>query len=181
MTHYRKLYDRDALGACDFEDDQGRELPPQTFTITKVVGLEITSPGGGGKKKRQPVIFLQGTPKKFVVNATNGATIAALYGMHVEAWVGKRITLYPAQTKFGGKPVMGIRVQNREPPPNAPPGRLRAEPAPAMEAEFSGERVMPVRQQQQRPQPAPAFVPPAGNEPPDDLEYDPEWDRRIDQ
>ena len=92
-TDYRSLYDKDFIGAWDLE---GGDL---TVTIKRCKGGELTAPGG--KKSRKPVIYMMHTDKGFALNATNGKTIAALYGKYVEAWVGKRITLYKSMTRFG--------------------------------------------------------------------------------
>lgn len=108
-TDYRSLYDKDFIGAWDLKEKD------VTITITEVKGGELTAPGG--KKSRKPVIKMKGTDKGFAVNATNGKTIAALYGNHVEAWVGKRITLYKSMTRSpqGGDDVECIRVRPQVP------------------------------------------------------------------
>ena len=110
-TDYRSLYDKDFIGAWDLKDDKD-----VTVTITKVVGGNLT--GSGGRKTKKPVIYMRGTEKGFAVNATNGKTIAGMYGKHIEEWVGKRISLYKSTTRdpSGGEAeVECIRVRPRVP------------------------------------------------------------------
>ncbi len=100
-------------------------------TITKVERADL--PMVGGKKKMAPVVHFQESPKKFVLNKTNCGTIADLHGTDAGLWVGKRITLYPTTTKFGGKTVDCIRVRETVPPakgaaPKQPEGCVRGKP-----------------------------------------------------
>jgi hypothetical protein len=62
---------------------------------------------------------VRGSEKGFALNSTNGKTIAALYGNHVEKWAGKKITLYKSMTRNpqGDGEVECIRVR-----PTAPTG-----------------------------------------------------------
>lgn len=112
-TDYRSLYDKDFIGSWDMKDKD------VTVTIVRVKGGELTRPGG--KKARKPVIYMNGTEKGFAVNATNGKTIASMYGPHIEGWVGKRISLYKAMTRNpeGGEDVECIRVRPTVPAPKA--------------------------------------------------------------
>lgn len=115
MTDYRSLYDKDYIGAWDLKDKD------VNVTITKVIGGSLV--GQGGRKSKKPIVYMKGTEKGFAVNATNGKTIAALYGNHVEKWVGQRITLYKSMTRNpnGEGDVECIRVR-----PNAPEGKAPA-------------------------------------------------------
>ena len=111
MTDYRSLYDKDFIGAWDLKDDKD-----VTVTITKVIGGNLT--GQGGRKTKKPVVYMKGTEKGFAINATNGKTIAAMYGKHIEDWIGKRITLYKSTTRDpsgGDAEVECIRVRPRVP------------------------------------------------------------------
>lgn len=71
----------------------------------------------GGAKARKPVMSFQGKQKRLVLNKTNAESIAAQYGTKAEAWVGKKITIYPTRTRFGSKVVDCIRVKE----PNSNP------------------------------------------------------------
>ena len=167
MPDYRKLYDGDFLGAWDLKTDDGRA---QTFvlTIEHVDAGELQAPGKN-VKRHAPVIRFKGAKKRLVLNKTNGATIAALYGTDTRAWVGKRIAIYPTTTKFGRKTVDCIRVRPEEPPANA---RSTAAPAAVpvtVHAELS-------RDPERDEGPPPAAPPPVYV---DDDSFDPETDRVV--
>lgn len=108
MTDYRTFFDKENLGAWDLG---GKE---RVVTIESVKAGEV---GGhqGKKKDRKPIIRFVGKRKKFVCNVTNAATIASLYGPHVEKWVGQRIVIYPTTTTFGRETVDCIRVKPIKP------------------------------------------------------------------
>lgn len=121
MPHYKALFDeKEYLFAFDLD---GREV---TVTIDRCVGGEIT--GENGRKSKKPMLYFVGKKKKLALNRTNGATIAALYGVRTEAWAGKSITLYPTTTTFGKETVECIRVKPTAPP--APNGKRGKQPAP---------------------------------------------------
>lgn len=115
MTDYRKMYDKDYVGAWDLADNKDTVV-----TITRVKGGELV--GLGGRKSKKPVIFMKGTEKGFALNSTNGKAIAAMYGNHVEEWVGKRISLYKSTTRNpnGDGEVECIRVRPQIPAASAP-------------------------------------------------------------
>lgn len=125
-TDVRSLYEKEFLYSYDL---QGRDV---TLTIERVVQGKLV--GVGGKSNKKPVVhFREGKdPKKGLgLCITNARTIAGICGsFEVEKWVGKRITLYPTTTEFGGKTVDCIRIR-----PEAPKGAAprSASPAPARE------------------------------------------------
>ena len=91
-------------------DLQGRE---HTVTIESWVVREF--PGQNGQQSRRKVVLaFRGAQKQLVVNATNGAAIAFLYGPDTEEWIGKQITLFPAKTQFGSGMTDCIRVKPPE-------------------------------------------------------------------
>lgn len=122
MTHWKTMLEKEYLYAFDLG---GREV---TVTIESVKAGSIK--GEGGKTTKKPVISFTGKDKKFALNVTNGSTIAQMYGNDVEAWVGKRITLFSSTTTFGGKTVDCIRIRPTVPPsrPVAAPAEPTAEP-----------------------------------------------------
>lgn len=132
---YRSMYDKEFLGAWDVAE---REV---TVTITKVEAGMLT--GLGGRKTKKPVIRMRNTEKGFALNSTNGKTIATLYGNLVEAWVGKKITLYKSTTRNpnGDGDVDCIRVRPAIPRGNgaAKPAELAPEPTPQPDNGFSDE------------------------------------------
>lgn len=108
-TDYRSMFEKDYLGAWDFTDGD------RTFTIKKAQRGELT--GSGGRKSKKPVVYFQETDKGLALNATNGKTIAALYGVMVEDWQGKPITLYKSRTTMGSEEVDCVRVRPQAPKP----------------------------------------------------------------
>ena len=107
--HYRAMYDADFWGAWDLEGGD------KTVTIKRVIGGELTGPGG--KKSKKPVVYVEGSEKGIPLNKTNGKTIANLYGNYVTEWVGKRITLYKSSTRNpqDGGEIDCIRIRAEQP------------------------------------------------------------------
>ena len=104
-THYKTMYDAIYIGSWDLPE---KDL---TVKISKVVGEELTTVGG--RKNKKPILSFVGKEKKMVVNKTNSKAIAGMYGNYVEAWVGKRITLYVSTTNNpdGSGSVECIRIR----------------------------------------------------------------------
>ncbi len=65
----------------------------------------------GGDKDLKPVLYFNGTEKGMVLNRTNADAIGQMYGNDTDGWVGKPLTIIPAQTDLRGKIVPCIRVQ----------------------------------------------------------------------
>lgn len=112
MTHYRKLYSRDYLASFDIG---GSDV---TVEVVRVDQAKLR--GKGGKTEMRPVLYFKGREKGpgLVLNPTNGKTMAALYGKHVEQWPGKRVTLYVdhnVRNPEGGPPVDGLRIRPVQP------------------------------------------------------------------
>jgi hypothetical protein len=57
------------------------------------------------------VLKLAGQPKDFVLNTTNGGTIADAYGDEINDWIGKEITLYQDRCSMKGRMVDCVRVR----------------------------------------------------------------------
>ena len=94
-----------------------------TVTIERVKGGELT--GEGGKKTKKPLCYFKGskTGKPLALNSTNCKAIAGMYGNDTDAWIGKRITIFPTTTNFGADIVDCIRVK-----PGIPTGKDAAPP-----------------------------------------------------
>jgi hypothetical protein len=105
----RALFDSRCLRVWHLE---GRE---KTLTIERTARL--TSGSKDGSEKKQALVYFQGVPLPLVLNATNRDTIIQLYGKARSGWVGKRLTLYPDQTKAFGKMQDCIRIRNEVPKP----------------------------------------------------------------
>jgi hypothetical protein len=106
LMDYRAMFDREYIGAWDL---QGKDV---TVQIAKVEARKLKSQRGEDKK---PVLWFAGKEKAFVCNKTNAKTIAAMLGNDTEAWIGKKITIYPTTTTAGGETVDCIRVRLRAP------------------------------------------------------------------
>jgi hypothetical protein len=104
------MFDKDYLYAFMLN---GREA---TVEIERIRAGQIT--GDGGKKSKKPICHFKGKEKPLALNVTNCKTIAAMYGNNTDAWIGKRITIYPTTTDFGGKTIDCIRVR-----PGVPSGK----------------------------------------------------------
>lgn len=117
-TDYRALYDREYVGAWEL---QGKDV---VVKISKVIGGELTAIGG--RKSKKPVISFDGKEKKMICNKTNAKVIAALYGNHVEDWVGKRITLFVGMTR---DPSTGGDIECLRVRPTAPATKTEPETA----------------------------------------------------
>lgn len=121
MPHWKSMTERDYLFAFDL---QGKDV---TLTIDRVVGGEIK--GTGGKKSKKPLCYFREgqSGKPLGLNATNCKTIAAMYGNDTDNWIGKRITIFPTVTQFGGEEVECIRVRPRIPENKGKPAQTRGE------------------------------------------------------
>ena len=92
-TDVRSFFEKDYYGSWDIPESG--EL---TLTILRCTQGELQIPGEK-KKKRKPVISVKESDKKIALNATNTKTLIGLYGNFVEAWPGKRLTLYKSRTR----------------------------------------------------------------------------------
>jgi len=93
---------------------------PILATIQKVAVEEV------GDDEQKPVITFIGNIKPMVLNRTNSATIAALYGDDTDLWIGKPVVLFSTKVQFQSKLVDAIRV--REPRPVATPAAVKSQP-----------------------------------------------------
>jgi hypothetical protein len=114
------------------EDLEGANV---TVTIEEVNREEV-----GPKKELKLVISFANTRKKMVLNKTNAATIAKLYGEETDEWLGKRIILYSKDTEFQGEMVLALRVSLQKPtgtqkPSSDDKGRLLSDVNPPPDAE----------------------------------------------
>ncbi len=90
------------LEAADFKAD----------TEVTVKALEFREVGD--KKETKGVIFFEEHKRGMVINRTNLKRIIAHHGNETNSWIGKKITLYPSETDFGGKTVPCIRVREKK-------------------------------------------------------------------
>ena len=103
-----EVYHGDSLKAADLAGKDCR------VTIS---GYEVVDFDEGKKI----VLSFNKTDRTFVLNKTNGNTIADMYSQEMDNWIGKPITLFPTQTDFQGKAVACIRVRIGQPQPAPAP------------------------------------------------------------
>ena len=68
----------------------------------------------GKEQVEKGVIHFKEFSRGFVVNRTNTQRIVAQYGNDCDDWIGKKITLYPSETDFGGQTVPCIRIRPKK-------------------------------------------------------------------
>lgn len=120
MKHYRSLLDHEFLGAWDLCGKDGRGVEA-TITIGAVELVEVFDPKTNAKARKPAITPKERPERKLLLGKTNADLIAALHGPDADAWVGKKITIYPAQTALGHDRVDAIRVK-------VPPEILRSSP-----------------------------------------------------
>ncbi len=97
-------------------DLQGRSF---TLTIRSVTLEDMQS--HDNQTVTKPVAWFTNAAKGLVLNRTNCMTIADLYGMETDDWVGKSIIIYATKVRSFGKIVDAIRVRAEVPaPPKMP-------------------------------------------------------------
>lgn len=144
MADYRTMYDKESLGAWDLN---GKDV---TVTISEVKAGKV---GHGQKASKKPIIRFKGATKSFACNVTNGKIIAGMYGNDTTKWIGKKVTLYPTQTTFGGLEVDCVRVR-----PQVPTGAAR-------DKDFDAPNPEEVERMRQRQSEADAAAIAAGEDP----------------
>jgi len=77
-----------------------------TVTIKDIALEELEGEKG---KQIKVIMFFQESAKQYVVPKTNGFCMKRMFGNDPNAWIGKRITLYPTTTSFGRQTVDCIR------------------------------------------------------------------------
>lgn len=125
LHHWKESLPGEYLGAYS--------LDGQDMTVTiKSAGPEIIT-GANGKKEECLVLHFEENILNMVCNRTNAKMITKVHGSpYVEHWKGKKITLYPTTTKFGGEVVECIRVRPSIPKQAAP-----------IKCEKCGEQILP--------------------------------------
>jgi hypothetical protein len=72
--------------------------------------------GRNGETDTGLVLYFEETEKMLVLNKTNAQSIAKLHGGELKDWIGKRVTLYPAQVQAFGDTHEAVRVRPKAPP-----------------------------------------------------------------
>lgn len=98
---FDKLYPHRFLKAGDFG---GKDVTLQ------ISGVRLEELDGAKGKETKAVLSFNGTKKELVLNKTNGLCIKAMFGRETDAWLGKRLTFYPAAIQFQDSD-LAIRVR----------------------------------------------------------------------
>ena len=113
LHHWRETLPGEYLGAYSLG---GNDM---VVTI-KSAGAEVIT-GANGKKEQCLVLHFHENILNMVCNRTNAKTITKVLGTpYPEQWKGKKITLFPTTTKFGGEMMECIRVRPTAPKQAAP-------------------------------------------------------------
>jgi len=84
---------------------------PATVTIARTT-MEEMHPGPGAPASTKPVLFFQETKKGIVLTRTLANQIAGITGSReTDAWIGKRITIYPEPMQVAGRACIAIRAR----------------------------------------------------------------------
>ena len=98
-----ELFPSKFLKAADL---QGRTM---RATIERIDVEDLSGEDKPGETK--PVVTFKGRKKQLVLNKTNGMTLAQALGDDTDAWIGKEIEVFPAQTSMQGRIVDCLRVK----------------------------------------------------------------------
>jgi hypothetical protein len=119
MTHYKSLIDTEYLGQWD--------LPPGRDVVVLIAKVERWTPEVPRSKKlpdgtridepnKRVKLSFQGKKKTWLCGPVSQQTIAAMYGPHIEQWIGKPVALYVDPTvKMGRTTTGGLRVRPQVP------------------------------------------------------------------
>jgi hypothetical protein len=82
-----------------------------TLTIQSVAIQKLE--GSDGTAKVKGVVTFEGASKAWILNRTCAEACHLMWGPETNAWVGKRITLYPQAMKdpFGDGEIIAVRVR----------------------------------------------------------------------
>ena len=110
-VNFKKAYPSKWINAGDL-DGKAYRVTIRTFESRVDVG--------GGDFK--PVLYFENANKGLILNKTNAATIAEVYGEETDHWTGHAIILYPERVHHKGKPTYGVRIRFPDEPrhPQAP-------------------------------------------------------------
>ena len=110
----------DEIYAGGSDSIKAEDLKGKDVTLT-IAGMEVREFDEEGKygayKAKKIVLSFAETDKTFVLNKTNGYSIAELIGIDDPSlWKGAKITIFQTRTNFGNKMVDCIRIRSAKPP-----------------------------------------------------------------
>ena len=106
LTHWKKLYNPDYLGAYSLE-------PGQDLVVTIASVRDESVMGTDGKKEECMVMrFSERNTKPMILNATNAKQITKLLNTpYIEKWAVRQIQLYATPVKAFGETVDALRIR----------------------------------------------------------------------
>lgn len=102
---WRSLLGKPFISAEDF--NVGDKV---TLTI-EAVGKTMARDAMSGKEKELPALAFVGSDRLMALNVTNSRIIGEAYGVKVNQWVGQKVTLVRATTKFGRQTKPCVRIE----------------------------------------------------------------------
>lgn len=119
LTHWKKLFNPDYLGAYSLCDEATGEYRDVVLTIKSVAVERIT--GADGKKEDCPVMRFAEGAKPMVLNVTNAKTLEKLFkSKHYETWYGRRVQVGVESVKAFGDVVDALRIRKFLPREDGP-------------------------------------------------------------
>ena len=109
-THWKKVFNKDYLGACDLED--GKDIKA---IISHVEAREIK--GTTGEAQVRNVAVFKGDIKPMVLNVTNSRILKAFtQSPYIEDWINVAVQIYAKNdVKAFGDIVEGLRFRTVQP------------------------------------------------------------------
>jgi hypothetical protein len=108
-THWKKVFNKDYLGAHDL--DEGKDL---VATIDHIEIREV--PDSSGKKSKCNVAIFTTKIKPMVLNVTNCKVIKKFAGSnYIEDWKNVPVTIYSKQVQAFGEEVEALRIREKQP------------------------------------------------------------------
>ena len=92
---------------CPSPHISAEDLSGDTEVTISTVGFEVI----GEEKENRGCVKFDEFERSMVLNRTNLKRIIAHHGNDTAEWKGKKITLYPSETDWGGRTVPCIRVR----------------------------------------------------------------------
>lgn len=105
FTNYEDVFPSKWIKSDDIPEDGNLVLTVDTIAWEQV----------GQDQESRMILRFGEIEQGLVVNKTNAVTLGNLFGKNPNGWVGKRIALFATPVSFGGKTVMGVRVNPRAP------------------------------------------------------------------
>lgn len=98
------------FGTGDFPAQPTLTIANVTLERLESISLKDTD-SEAGKLKTKGVVHFREIDRGWVLNRTNAECLAGIFGIETNDWVGKRVTLFAASVKVGGKMDIGIRIK----------------------------------------------------------------------